>query len=314
MEKEAALRIWSRSVVKNQLRYISMISDGDSKTISDLHTLDPYPGVKVEKHECVNHVGKRLSTALRNLVAEKSKAKPKITLGGKGHGKLRPDVIATLQRYYTKAIRSNATVPAMKQAVTAILAHCSSTDDDHCHDHCPKGDESWCFWQKAKAMGLPPGSHEENLGTRLCNLVVDNVRPIFDRMSTDELLGRCILQSTQNANESAHASIWARCLRHQFVNRNRLCIAVSVGVAEFNFGATASRRFLNTLSLPVGEDTRRRGKKRDHSRTVKAEAAVAEKAKKHRQAKAEARQRKEQRLLDTYGQFYLPGGRGGGGV
>ena len=150
MEKEAALRIWSRSVVKNQLRYISMISDGDSKTISELHTLNPYPGVKVEKHECVNHVGKRLSTALRNLVAEKSKAKPKITLGGKGHGKLRPDVIATLQRYYTKAIRSNATVPAMKEAVTAILAHCSSTDDDHCHDHCPRETNPVVFGKRPK--------------------------------------------------------------------------------------------------------------------------------------------------------------------
>ena len=136
---------------------------------------------------------------------------------------------------------------------------------------------------------------------------------MFAPSSTECLLGRCILQSTQNANESAHASIWARCPKHQFVNRNRLCIAVSVGVAEFNFGATASRRFVNTLSLPVVEETRRRGKKRDHSRTVKAEAAVTEKAKKHRQVKAEARQRENQRLLDTYGQFYLPGGGGGGG-
>ena len=46
MEKEAALRIWSRSVVKNQLRYISMISDGDSKTISDLHILNSLPWCK----------------------------------------------------------------------------------------------------------------------------------------------------------------------------------------------------------------------------------------------------------------------------
>ena len=113
----------------------------------------PYPGVKVQKHECVNHVGKRLSTALRNLVAEKSKAKPKITLGGKGHGKLRPDVIATLQRYYTKAIRSNAPVPAMKEAVTAILAHCSSTDDDHCHDHCPQGRRILVFLAKGQSDG-----------------------------------------------------------------------------------------------------------------------------------------------------------------
>ena len=308
MEKEAALRIWSRSVVKNNLRYVSMISDGDAKTISELHALDPYPGIKVAKHECVNHVGKRLGTALRNLVAEKSKAKPKVTLGGKGHGKLRSEVIATLQRYYTKAIRSNTTVPATKEAVTAIIDHGSSTDADPKHDNCPKGDDSWCFWQKANAKGLPPGSHEDNVGTPLCKIVVDSIRPTFERMSTDELLGRCILQTTQNANESAHALIWARCPKHQFVNRNRLSIAVSVGVAEFNFGASASRKFLDNLSLPVGEETRRRGKKRDYLRTVKAEAAVTEKAKRFRQAKADAKQREEQRLIDIHGQFYVSGG------
>ncbi|RUS77906.1 hypothetical protein EGW08_014337 [Elysia chlorotica] len=225
IERQAALRIWRRSIVKNQLLYISMISDGDAKIITELQALDPYPRVKVEKHECVNHVGKHLSTALRNLVAEKSKAKPKITLGAKGHGKLRPEIIATLQRCYTKSIRSNATVSAMKEAVTAIVTHCSSTDADHCHDHCPKGEDSWCFGQKAKAMGLPPGSHEDNVSTPLCKLVAYHVRPIFERMSTEELL-----HTTQNANGSAHSVIWACCSKHQFVNRNRLFIAVSVKV------------------------------------------------------------------------------------
>lgn len=61
MEKEAALRIWSRSIIKNGLRYVSMISDGDAKTITEIQKLDPYPGIRVEKHECVNHVGNGLA-------------------------------------------------------------------------------------------------------------------------------------------------------------------------------------------------------------------------------------------------------------
>ncbi|XP_012945262.1 uncharacterized protein LOC106013609 [Aplysia californica] len=308
MEKEAALSIWSRSILKHQLRYVSMISDGDAKTISELHALDPYPGTSVQKHECVNHVGKRLGKALQNIVTEKSKAKPKITLGGKGHGKLRPEVIKALQGYYTNAIRKHTSVPTMKQAVMAILDHCSSTDEDHHHENCPKGEDSWCFFQKAEARGLPPGSHVDNIGTPLCQLVADHVRPIFTRLSTDDLLGRCVLQSTQNANESAHAVIWARCPKHQFVHRNRLSIAVAIGVAEFNFGASSSRDFLTTLNLPVGRETKRRGEKRDHTRTVKSQVAATEKAKKYRQIKADARQREEQRMIDTYGEFYVSGG------
>ena len=45
MEKEAALRMWGRSVVQHSLRSASMISDGKSKTISEIHKLNPYSGI-----------------------------------------------------------------------------------------------------------------------------------------------------------------------------------------------------------------------------------------------------------------------------
>ena len=63
MEREGAVVLWRRSEEQNCLQYISMISDGDSKTISELHKADPYPGEKVQKHECINPVGKRFGTA-----------------------------------------------------------------------------------------------------------------------------------------------------------------------------------------------------------------------------------------------------------
>lgn len=308
MEKEAAIRMWSRSVVQKGLRYISIISDGDAKTVSEIHALDPYPGVKVEKHECVNHVGKRFGTALRNLVSDKSKATPKVTLGGKGHGKLRPEIISQLQRYYSNAIRGNDSVPAMRQAITAIVDHASSTDDDHHHDNCPKGEDSWCFFQKAQARGLPPGSHADNIGTPLTKVVAAHIRPTLERMSSDDLLSRCVLQTTQNANESAHAVIWARCPKHQFATRERLSIAVAVGVAEFNFGSTSCRDFLDVMDFPIGHETMKRGMKRDHTRTFKAQVAATQKARRYRQVKAEAKQRHEQRLIELHGEFYVPGG------
>lgn len=182
-----------------------------------------------------------------------------------------------------------AAVPAMKQAAMVIVDHCSSTDDSNHHDNCPKGDDSWCFHQKAQARGLPPGSHINNVGTLPCELIADHVRLIFVRLSSNDLLGRCIQQTIQNANKSAHSVIWACCPKHQFVNRNRLFIAVSVGVAKFNLSAISSRAFLESLSLPVGEETKQCREKRDHMRTMKAQAAVTEKATGYRQMPSKER-------------------------
>ncbi|KAL2087970.1 hypothetical protein ACEWY4_016798 [Coilia grayii] len=71
MEQEVAKRMWGRSVYRHQLRYTEMLSDGDSAAFKEVVALNPYPGhVKVVKLECINHVHKRMGTALRKLCAE----------------------------------------------------------------------------------------------------------------------------------------------------------------------------------------------------------------------------------------------------
>ena len=54
METVGAKRIWERSIENNKLRYTEFYGDGDSKGY--LTVCDVYPGVKVEKLECVGHV------------------------------------------------------------------------------------------------------------------------------------------------------------------------------------------------------------------------------------------------------------------
>ncbi|KAK4312826.1 hypothetical protein Pmani_015837 [Petrolisthes manimaculis] len=65
MEVEGWKMLWGRSVAKCKFRYMQVVSDGDSKGITAVQTLDPY-GVPIEKFECVNHVAKQLGTALLN--------------------------------------------------------------------------------------------------------------------------------------------------------------------------------------------------------------------------------------------------------
>ena len=69
-----------------------------------------YGDTPIEKEECVNHVSKRLGTALCKLITESKK---------KG---------------------------AMTDAVFATFYHAISTDDDPQHDRCPAGAGSWCFF------------------------------------------------------------------------------------------------------------------------------------------------------------------------
>lgn len=98
--------------------------------------------VEITKEECINHVAKRLGTALRSLVKECSKQK--ITLGGKSHGSLKETTIKKLTKYYRNAIIANLNkdIISMKTSILATLHHCVSTDEEPKHSKCPAGKDS----------------------------------------------------------------------------------------------------------------------------------------------------------------------------
>uniref|UniRef100_A0A2C9JZT0 Mutator-like transposase domain-containing protein n=1 Tax=Biomphalaria glabrata TaxID=6526 RepID=A0A2C9JZT0_BIOGL len=63
METHAAETLWRRSIEK--FHYTTMLSDGDSKAFNKVCEIKPHGEVPITKEECVNHVGKRMGTALR---------------------------------------------------------------------------------------------------------------------------------------------------------------------------------------------------------------------------------------------------------
>ena len=97
MEPEGASRMFKRSVEENNLQYTDFYGDGDSKSFSEVKNI--YPGIEVQKRECIGHVQKRVGTALRKL----KKDNP----GPGGKGKLTNAMIDKLQNYYGIAVRSN---------------------------------------------------------------------------------------------------------------------------------------------------------------------------------------------------------------
>ncbi|GFT17521.1 transposable element Tcb2 transposase [Trichonephila clavipes] len=113
----AALIMWRQSISDCQMRFVSMLSDGDSKTFQFLSDNKIYGSdIKIEKEECLNHIAKRLDTSLRNKVKE-WKVK-KVTLGGRKQGSLTDKNITKLQNYYRKAIKDN--VPDTDKMKNAI--------------------------------------------------------------------------------------------------------------------------------------------------------------------------------------------------
>lgn len=235
MEVEAALKIWKRSEEKG-FRYTTLLSDGDSKSFLKLTEANVYgKNIKIQKEECVNHVSKRLGTALRNAVKEwRSRG---VTLGGKSYGSLKEVTIKKLTRYYQNAIRKNkGNVADMKTAIYATLYHNISTDRKPQHNKCPAGKDSWCFYQSALADNKIPESHATKIKTPINEAHLVKILPIYQRLASNELLERCVRCATQNSNESLHSMIWSKCSKESSASLQRVKIAVCNAITEFNVG------------------------------------------------------------------------------
>lgn len=209
METAVAEVLWKRSEEKG-FQYTGLLSDGDANTHAHLQSLELYGGKEILKEECNNHVGKRLVEGMKTIVA-KCKAQ-KITLGGQKAGSLTEVKMRTMQSYYREAIRKNVpNIQLMKCAIMASPYHCMSTDKKPQHQYCPGGEKSWCFYNKALALGKKPAPHASSISTPLRPDVVKHILPVYKRLSTDELLKRCVNLGTQNPNESIHSAIWSKC-------------------------------------------------------------------------------------------------------
>ena len=161
MDAAGCLALFNRSIEKPNARYMEFLGDGDSKAHEQLVQEKVYGEEHlVKKLDCVAHIQKRMGSRLRSLKrrAGKRKLADGRTMGG--DGRLTNSLIDSLQVYYGKAIRNNVSnIEDMKNAVMAIFYHSTSTDAEPKHDLCPKGDRSWCGFQRDLALGQETYSH-----------------------------------------------------------------------------------------------------------------------------------------------------------
>ena len=303
MEVKAAEVLWSRSVERHKLRYTTMVSDGDSKAHTRLLQMQPYgpdnkdeSSKEIEKEDCINHVGKRLRAALRNLVADCSKKG--VTLGGRGHGRLTAETIRKLQSYYSRAIRGGKTAEEMRRHILAGIYHRYLTDDLPQHHFCPPGSDSWCFFKRSIGEHRYPTGHKKRVHTPLdFGLLHRYLEPIYERLASLKLLSKCELKTTQNPNESFHHSVWSRCSKKNFHSLKRVEFALISAAAEFNSGPFGLATVKRSLGFQEGEHGQRLGQARLKKRLYKSTLQEQQKAKKRKKvtatAKEKARQEKE---------------------
>ncbi|CAH2086841.1 unnamed protein product [Euphydryas editha] len=271
MEVSSIIEMFKRSIVKHGLRYMNYIGDGDSKTYSGLLKAQPYgEDFVINKKECVGHVQKRMGTRLRKLTSK---------------------LIDKLTVYYGLAIRRNCeSVEKMKDAIWATYYHYSSTDKKPQHDKCPKGPDSWCAWQRASATNtLSSFKHEY---TPLPDEVLIAMKPIYENLSKDELLERCVGGFTLNNNESFNQLIWKITPKILPAGSKIVNIAALVAACTFNEGTSALLLIMHGMDLKLGRNSHEYARISDENRVCAAEKKSASETReariRHRQEQKDA--------------------------
>lgn len=297
MEVDSVVAMFKRSETLHNIKYACYVGDGDSKTYKGIVDAHPYDNFTVVKKECIDHVQKRMGTRLRNL--------KKKTKGLSGRGKLTGKLIDDLSIYYGLAIRRNHdSIEKMKNDIWATLYHKLSTDENPQHDKCPFGLESWCSWQRAKASGtLDVYYHEPAMHMDVFNAI----KPIYEELSSDDLLSRCLGGFTQNSNESFNSAVWTIAPKASASGKIILDVAVDIAVMTYNDGLSSIMGVMDCLGLVVGRNLYDFAMEADSCRIKSAERSMSDAAKATRRDSRSSRKEMDEVNMSSEGQLYGPG-------
>lgn len=284
MEVDGMIKMFKRSEAKHNAQYVNYIGDGDTKTFPELQESGIYgPDIKLTKIECVGHVQKRMGRRLRELKKSMrgKKLKDGKVLGGKG--RLTDKLINQLTIYYGNAIRNNKdSLTDMRKAVWAVFYHTRSCDKKLSHDFCPVGENSWCLYQQAKALGnASKFRHKKSVPIA----VMDCVKPIFKDLSDPSLLRRCLGGKTQNNNESYNALVWKFCPKSSCASKIVAGIAANEAAVLFNEGRKGRMHIMKLLQLKIGQHAVNAALRLDQKRLKKAKKDAQAMTLEYRRAK-----------------------------
>ena len=121
--------------------------------------------------------------------------------------------------------RPKGNLSGMKRALNAIKHHISVEPTKSLafqNRFCPKAKDSWCYLQRDEASE----THSHHKAVRLPHAFMQELSPIFDRLSNEDLLKRCLLGLTQNQTDSLNGTLWTLIFKTLVLGKTQVTIGV----------------------------------------------------------------------------------------
>ena len=134
---------------------------------------------------------------------------------------------------------------------------------------------------------------------------MEELAPIFARLSKDNLLSRCLKGITQNQNEAINGMLWSKCPKTKFCGARNVTIAVCETIALFNTGAASKAKVMDIFGITPGTNTMKALRLQDQSRIKAASKKVSEKYQRQRQKLRAQKKSKSDKTAYQAGGFSL---------
>ncbi|GIY10344.1 uncharacterized protein CDAR_44391 [Caerostris darwini] len=127
--------------------------------------------------------------------------------------------------------------------------HKVSTDENPQHSYCPVGPESWRKWRKSEAEGTfetfehPPALDDE---------AQEILKPIYEDLTADDLLERCLGNNTQNNNEISNSCVRQLAPKINLPAKKIADDATYCAACTFNEGFTAILKIMDVRGIKIG--------------------------------------------------------------
>ena len=113
--------------------------------------------------------------------------------------------------------------------------------------------------------------------------LAEHVKPVFDHLCDEELLGKCLLGCTQNQNESLNSVIWRQCPKVSHARIHSVEIAVHLAILTFNHGMKGLIPLYERFCGPILPATLKLFSDTDQQRVSKAKKMAKDAQKQQRQ-------------------------------
>ena len=159
--------------------------------------------------------------------------------------------------------------------------------------------KSWCKYE----LDVANGANFYTQDNCLPPIFRKELKPLLTKLSSDELLKRCLKEVTQNQNEALNFILWKKCPKSVFCAKQKLTVCAAQSVIQWNQGAAGSAIVLYACGVSkYGINTLCSIRKENTTQIVQSSIKCKNRYNKRRQ-----RLRQERKSKSADKRNYLPG-------